>query len=58
MSQVESPLREVPYCGVFVCLCAWCAVFGVELTTLVKMEGTKIPGVIKDSIAEVEARGS
>ena len=33
------------------------AVYGVELTTLVKMEGTKIPGVIKDCIQEVENRG-
>jgi len=33
------------------------AVYGVELTTLVKMEGHKVPSVIKDCIEEVENRG-
>ena len=33
------------------------AVFGVELTTFVKMEGTKVPSVIKDCIEEIEKRG-
>ncbi len=32
-------------------------VFGVELTTLVKMQSTKVPVVIKDCIEEIEKRG-
>ena len=32
-------------------------VYGVELTTLVKMHGTKVPVIVKDSIEEVERRG-
>jgi len=32
-------------------------VFGVELTTLVKMQNTKVPIVIKDCIQEIERRG-
>jgi hypothetical protein len=32
-------------------------VYGVELTTLVKMHGTKVPVVVKDSIEELERRG-
>lgn len=32
-------------------------VFGVELTTLVKMHGTKVPVVVSSCIEEVEKRG-
>lgn len=32
-------------------------VYGVELTTLVKMDGTKVPVVISSCIEEVEKRG-
>ena len=46
---------------VCVCVCVSIeivvAVYGVELTTLVKMEGHKVPAVIRDCIEEVESRG-
>ena len=32
-------------------------VYGVELTTLVKLHGTKVPVVVKDCIEEIESRG-
>ena len=32
-------------------------VYGVELTTLVKLHGTKVPVVVKDCIEEIETRG-
>ena len=31
--------------------------YGVELTTLVKLHGTKVPVVVKDCIEEIESRG-
>ena len=33
------------------------AVYGVDLTTLVTMEGHKVPSVIRDTIQEIEGRG-
>lgn len=32
-------------------------VYSVELTTLVKMHGTKVPVVVKDCIEDIEKRG-
>ena len=31
--------------------------YGVDLTTLVKTHGTKLPAIVKDSIEELESRG-
>ena len=38
----------------YVCVCA---VFGVDLTALVTMEGHKVPAIIRDCIQEIEIRG-
>ena len=46
-------------CSVLVlCYFMYCAVFGVDLTTLVKLHNTKRPFVVDACIREVEKRGN
>ena len=38
------------------CNCVHFLVFGVDLTTLVKLEGKIIPSILSDCIKEIESR--
>ena len=44
---------QIQFTSLFLCL----IVYGVDLTTIVKMCSTKVPIVVKDCIEELEKRG-